>query len=322
MLYGAVKGLVSGLGDKYTAFLTPEETKQYLSSNKGEFEGIGTTLRQEGEYAAVESPIDGSPAKQAGLEPGDIILEVDGSDMQGKSVYEVAATIRGQAGTDVLLALFRPESSKRYEVTITRAKIDLDNIVIEDIEDGYLKVKIYKFTEDSVEAFNKQWDSIVDQIIAKNPKGIVVDVRNNPGGFVNSVEYVLGEFLPRNSMIFREEDRRGNKTEHRVNRDGRLLNMPMVVIVNDGSASASEIFAGAISDNSRAKVIGSKTVGKGVEQRLITLRDGSTLQLVFQKWLTPSGKNINQDDPIVPDILVDDYEEQDAKALEELKNIK
>lgn len=322
LLYGAVKGLVSGLGDKYTAFLTPEETKQYLSSNKGEFEGIGTTLRQEGEYAAVESPIDGSPAKQAGLEPGDIILEVDGSDMQGKSVYEVAATIRGQAGTDVLLALFRPESSKRYEVTITRAKIDLDNIVIEDIEDGYLKVKIYKFTEDSVEAFNKQWDSIVDQIIAKNPKGIVVDVRNNPGGFVNSVEYVLGEFLPRNSMIFREEDRRGNKTEHRVNRDGRLLNMPMVVIVNDGSASASEIFAGAISDNNRAKVIGSKTVGKGVEQRLITLRDGSTLQLVFQKWLTPSGKNINQDDPIVPDILVDDYEEQDAKALEELKNIK
>ncbi|KXK26633.1 MAG: Carboxy-terminal processing protease CtpB precursor [candidate division WS6 bacterium OLB20] len=318
LLYGAARGLVSGLDDRYTAFLSPEETSQYLSSNKGEFEGIGTTLRQEGEFTVVESPIDGSPAQKAGLQPGDLILEVDGTDVQGKTVYEVAASIRGEAGSDVVLALFRPENSERYEVTITREKIDLDNIMLEDLGDGYYKIKIYKFTEESVEAFNSQWDAIVTELKGKNPKGVVVDVRNNPGGYVSSVEYVLGDFLEQGKLIFSEEDRNGNKVEHTVRRQGRLLDVPVTVITNEGSASASEIFAGALQDHDRATIIGTKTVGKGVEQRLITLSDGSTLQLVFQKWLTPSGKNITAEDPIVPDIEVEEYEEQDSRALAEL----
>lgn len=319
LLYGAARGLVTGLDDKYTAFLSPDETSQYLSSNKGEFEGIGTTLRQEGEFTVVESPIDGSPAQQAGLQPGDLILEVDGNDVQGKTVYEVAATIRGEAGSDVILALFRPDSAERYEVTITRAKIDLDNITLEDLGDGYYKVKIFKFTEESVEAFNSQWDAIANELAGKqNVKGIVVDVRNNPGGYVNSVEYVLGDFLKEGLIIFQEEDRAGRVVNHTVRRQGRLLDIPVTVITNEGSASASEIFAGAMQDHSRATVIGTQTVGKGVEQRLITLSDGSTLQLVFQKWLTPSGKNISADDPIIPDIEVEDYEEQESRALSEL----
>ncbi|MFQ5492575.1 MAG: S41 family peptidase [Candidatus Dojkabacteria bacterium] len=321
LLYGSVRGLVSGLNDPYTAFLTPTETNDYFSANKGEFEGIGTTLRQDGEFVAVESPIDGAPAQKAGLEPGDLILEVDGEDMQGISVFEVAATIRGEAGTDVTLSIFRPKNSEQFDVTINRAKIDIDNISLEHLEDDLYKVKIFKFTEESVQAFNNQWDDVVSQIEKKNAKALVIDLRNNPGGFVNSVEYVLGDFLKKGTLIFSEEDRNSKKVEHRVDRNGRLTDMPIVVIVNQGSASASEIFAGALQDHKRAEVIGTETVGKGVEQRLITLSDGSTLQLVFQKWLTPSGKNISEDDPIMPDEEVKEYQEQEDKALEKIKSL-
>lgn len=319
LFFGAVKGLVSGLDDPYTAFLTPEESKDYASSNKGEFEGIGTTLRPEGEFVVVESPVDGSPAQKAGLEPGDVVLEVNGEDMQGVSVFEVASKIRGQAGTEVKIALFRPNTGSRYEVNITRQKIDIDNISVTDAGDGIYKIKIFKFTEETVEAFNAQWDRAVQKVIDGNARAVVIDLRNNPGGYVSSVEYVLGEFLPKGSLIFSEEDRDGNRVEHKVNRDGKLLNISLNVIVNQGSASASEIFAGAIQDHDRGSIIGKETVGKGVEQRLIQLSDGSLLQLVFQKWLTPDGRNISKDEPIKPDQEIDDYQQQENEALNQLK---
>ena len=320
LLYGAAKGLVHGLDDPYSSLLTPEETAAYFSANKGEFEGIGATLKQEGDYTAIESPIDDSPAQKAGLLANDIILEVDGKSTRGQSVFQTASIIRGNAGTDVTLKIYRNSTDKEFTVTITRQKIDIDNISLQELENDIVKIKIYKFTEETVAAFNSQWDVIVEKILAKpNVKGIVVDLRNNPGGYVNSVEYVLGEFLQKGQVVFLEQDRNGKSIEHKVQRTGKFLDVPMVVIVNAGSASASEIFAGALQDNARAKVIGTETVGKGVEQKLLTLSDGSTLQLVFQKWLTPGGKNITKESPIKPDEVVEDYDQQDAKALELLK---
>lgn len=316
LLYGAVDGLVKGLDDRYTNFLTPQETQEYLSGNKREFEGIGTTLAQEGEFVIIESPIDGSPAQKAGLKPKDVILEVNEEDMQGKSVVEVAQNIRGEANSKVMITYYRPSSNETNDVEIIRQKIDLKNIEVVDLEDGIKMLKVYQFTEADVETFNREWDANIDQIIKDNPKGLIVDLRNNPGGFVDAVRYSVSEFLPKGAIVFQEQERSGRKSQFKVNREGRLLDIPMVVIVNEGSASSSEIFAGAMQDNDRAQVVGTKTVGKGVEQKLINLSDGSMLQIVFQKWLTPSGRNITEDEPITPNHEVEDNEEQEKKALE------
>ncbi|MCA9379554.1 S41 family peptidase [Candidatus Dojkabacteria bacterium] len=316
LLYGAVDGLVKGLDDQYTNFLTPEETKEYLSGNKREFEGIGTTLAQEGEFVVIESPIDGSPAQQAGLKPKDVILRVNEEDMQGKSVIEVAKNIRGEANSKVMITYYRADNNETKDVEIIRQKIDLKNIEVIDLENGIKILKIYQFTEADVETFNREWDSNISQLIQDNPKGLIVDLRNNPGGFVDAVRYSVGEFLPKGAVVFQEEDKSGRKTQYKVNRDGKLLDIPMVIIVNEGSASSSEIFAGAMQDNDRAEVVGTKTVGKGVEQKLINLSDGSMLQIVFQKWLTSNGRHINEEDPITPDHAADDTEAQDQKAID------
>ncbi|MEI7578842.1 MAG: S41 family peptidase [bacterium] len=321
LYYGAIKGLVSGLNDPYTNYLNPDETQEYLKSNAGEFEGIGATLKQDGDLVLVESPLDGSPAQKAGILAGDVILKVNNEDMQSQSVYNVAAKIRGPKDTDVTIVIYRPSQSKQLELTITRQKIDMNNVVYQGTKDGIAEIKIYKFTEESLEKFNTEWDTAVEQALKDNngTKGIIIDLRNNPGGYVKSVEYVLGEFLPKNTVIYQEEDRDGNKIKYKVTRTGKFLDIPLLVLVNEGSASASEIFSAAIQDNHRGKVVGMPTVGKGVEQKPIVFDDGSMLQLVFQKWLTPDGRNISKTDPITPDEKVEEYEQQDIKAREMLK---
>jgi len=319
LLHGAANGLVEGLDDKYTNFLTPEEKQEYLSSNRREFQGIGTTLAEESDFVVIESPIDGSPAQKAGLKPKDVILKVDGEDMQGKSVVEVATLIRGDANTKVKISYYRPSTNETNEVEIVREVINLDILELKDLGDGIVSFKVYQFTDADVETFNREWDKKITEIINRNPKGLVIDLRNNPGGFVDAVSHSIGEFLPKGTVIFQEESRAGKRTSFKVNREGRLQNIPVVVLVNDGSASSSEIFAGAMQDNNRAKIVGIKTVGKGVEQRLINLSDGSMLQLVFQKWLTPNGRNISVDEPITPDFLIEDTEEQNQKAIELLR---
>lgn len=318
MLYGATEGLVEGIGDTYTSFLNPEQTKEYLSSNKREFQGIGTTLAEEGEFVIIESPIDGSPAQRAGLKALDVILKVDGVDMQGKVAIEVAKVIRGEANTKVKISYYRPSTNETNEVEIVREKIDLENISVENLENGIALLKVYQFTEADVPTFKKEWDKNIDSIVQSNPKGVIIDLRNNPGGFVDAVRYSLGDFLKENTVVFMEETRSGQRTEYKVNREGRLLDVPIVIIVNEGSASASEIFAGAIQDHNRGEIVGTKTVGKGVEQKLIDLSDGSMLQVVFQKWLTPKGRNITKEEPITPDTIIEEPKAQLDKAIEQL----
>lgn len=318
MLYGATEGLVEGIGDTYTSFLNPEQTKDYLSSNKREFQGIGTTLAEEGEFVIIESPIDGSPAERAGLKALDVILEVDGVDMQGKVAVEVAKVIRGDANTKVKIRYYRPSTNETKEVEIVREKIDLENISVKHLENGIALLKVYQFTEADVATFKREWDLNIDTIVQSSPKGVIIDLRNNPGGFVDAVRYSLGDFLKKDTVVFMEETKTGERTNYKVNREGRLLDVPIVIIVNEGSASAAEIFAGAIQDHDRGEIIGTKTVGKGVEQKLIDLSDGSMLQVVFQKWLTPQGRNITKEEPITPDVLIEESQEQLNKAIEYL----
>lgn len=319
LVYGATSGLVKGIGDKYTNFLTPEEKQEYLSANKREFQGIGATLALENEFVVIESPIDGSPAQRAGLKPKDVILKVDGQSVQGKTPVEVATLIRGEAKTKVSITYYRPSTNKTVDIDIVREVINLNILETEKLEDGVILFKVYQFTDESVESFEKKWDEKISEIVNENPKGLIIDLRNNPGGFVDAVRYSLGEFLPNRTIVFMEEDKQGRRTEYSVQRSGRLLDIPLVILVNEGSASASEIFAGAMQDSGRAKVIGAKTVGKGVEQKLIDLSDGSMLQVVFQKWLTPKGRNISPEEPITPDILQENSEKQVQEAIKLLR---
>lgn len=329
---GVIKGIIEGLGDTYSAYLNPKEAQDYLNSTGSNFEGIGVQLGFRQDYTVVETVFEASPAEKAGLLAKDIITEVNGESVAGARPEVVATKIRGQAGTVVKLRIFRESANDFLEFNITRAQIDIKNIDFQVLEDGIVKINIRKFTErqsgaqSGIQVFNRQWDEVVTQVKALNPKGLIVDMRGNPGGYVESVKYVAEEFLKDGQIIMRERDRSSGETIFKDNRKGQFEGLPVNVIVNEGSASASEILAAAIQQNNLGKVVGQKTVGKGVEQKLIPISDGSLLILVFRSWLTPNGDQISQENPIKPDFEVEyaaaeagsTYDSQVTKAVEQL----
>jgi carboxyl-terminal processing protease len=322
LTYGAVKGLVNALGDKYTSFLSPDEAKDYFTAANNEFEGIGVTLAsdKEKQYTTIETVLPGYPAEKAGVLPGDIIVKVGETDAQAKEPSEVATLIRGKAGTEVKLTLFREKDGASSVITVAREKIDLQNMEWKMLDNGVALISIYKFSEDTVANFNRNWDKLVNDVRANSPKSVIIDMRNNPGGYVDSVKYVAEEFLKTDQVIFMEETKTGRQLVAVDSRTGSFENLPLTVIVNEGSASAAEILSAAIQDNNRGEIVGQKTVGKGVEQKLINLRDGSLLVMVFRKWLTPAGRNISEETPITPNHIVQDDlaksgDEQLDKAL-------
>lgn len=309
--YGMAKGLVASLGDQYTAYLNPTEAQGYLQSQDSAYEGIGVQLGFNGQYTSVDTILDGFPAQQTGLKSGDLILKVDGQDMANVRPEIVSTKIKGKAGTTVDLNIYRESSQEVLDFTLTRQAINLDNVTYDDLGNGVFKINIVKFTEGAdgdstgVQVFNRHWSEIVNQVAAKNPKAVIVDLRNNPGGYVDSVRYVAEEFLHTGKTIMFEEEKDQPKVEFTDNRTGKFESIPMAVLVNEGSASASEIFAAAMQDNSRGSVIGQKTIGKGVEQKIETLDDNALLVLVFQHWITPAGHQISKDSPITPDFIID-----------------
>lgn len=305
MVYGAIQGIVESLGDEYTQFLSPNETADYDKTSGGEFEGIGAMLRFDGEYTVVDSAIMGFPAQKSGIMPGDVILEVDGKDMHKKGSFEVATAVRGPAGSEVTLKIYRTQDTKEYTFKIKREKIDIQNIALEEVKGSVGYVKILRFNEGSADEFVRLWDSTVDKIQTNNVKTLIIDLRNNPGGLVSMVQYISEDFLNKGDLIMMEEDRDGNRKELRATRDGRLRDKKIVILVNKGTASASEILTGALQYHKKAKVIGEKTVGKGVEQTVITLSDGSTMHIVFRKWLIPDGRQVTKENPINPDIMLE-----------------
>ncbi len=328
LTYGAVKGLISSLGSKYTSFLNPDEAKQYLDSRNPNFEGIGVTLKFNGKDTEVETTLQNYPAEKAGLKAGDVITEVNNEKVSGIQPQVVASKIRGNAGTDVNLKVIRKEgdSSKTLDFKITRQKIVLENVRSVDLGNGVFRINITQFLDESPEKFNKNWDNVVSKITSGgNVKGIIVDLRNNPGGYVYSVRHVLEEFLKTGDILMSEEQKNTNTIVYKDERTGKFESVQVVVLVNEGSASASEIFAGAIQDHKRGKVVGVKTVGKGVEQTVQQLDDKGILVVVFQKWLTPSGKNISDENPITPDVLQgltdEDYNKGVDTQLEKAKEL-
>jgi len=302
ILYGAISGMVESLGDDYTVFMPPEKTDSFVKSVSGKdsFEGVGMELGIKEKILTVVTPIEGTPAYSAGIKAGDKILKIDDKTTEGMTTEEAVSLIRGEKGTQVTLTIIRKNLDKSKEYTLTRDTIEVPVIRWEMLDNGIAYIKIYQFTANLPSKF----EDIVTQLLGDNAKKIIIDVRNNPGGYLETAVDVASWFLPENAVVVREEFKNGEKNEYKSAGYKSLQDFKTVVLVNGGSASASEILAGALRDIKGIKLIGEKTFGKGSVQTLESLRDDSSLKITVAKWLTPSGVSI-ADEGLKPDVEVE-----------------
>lgn len=323
MIYGSIKGLVNSYEDPATVFLDPKETADFNDQSAGKlYEGIGAELAKRDGLIKVVTPIKGSPAEAAGLKVGDIIIKLDQEEIKvSDTVYDVVAKIRGEAGTDIVLTVLRQGENEMIDIKITRGKIVVPSVTVKkpsDYSDEFSSydentavISVSRFTDDTPGIWNSEWDKAVNQVIKSDKKNIIIDLRNNPGGFFNAAIYSLEEFFDNGVLLAKQSDRDGKETLFISERAGKLRDKNIVVLVNEGSASASEIFAGAIKHYGRGKIIGTKTYGKGTAQIVIPFSDSSSLHITTAKWLLPSGQWINPDDPVNPDVEID-YEAEES----------
>ncbi len=308
LFYGALKGLAEAVGDPYTAFLPPPENKEVKDNLSGRFEGIGAELGMRDGQLTIISPLDGSPAEAAGVQPGDIILKVGDENTTDLSLSEAVSKIRGPAGTMVRLTLKRNEDEP-FPVEITRQQITIKGISWDDKGDGVIYIRVARFGEQT----NKDWDAAVGEIIKlqiTNPK-IVLDVRSNPGGYLQASIHIASEFTNTGVVVYEEFGdgrRQAFKSDHR----GRLISVPTVVLINGGSASASEILAAALRDLKGSTLVGKQSFGKGTVQDAVDFADGSAIHVSIARWLTPEGVNVDGVG-LEPDMVVERTQE-DANA--------
>lgn len=297
LLYGAITGGFNSVGDPYTVFLSPDDTKSLNSDLTGELEGVGLKMGILDNVPAVIAPLPGSPAQKAGLKPKDKIVKVDNQSTQDMTLDAVVARIRGKAGTEVVLTILREGETQTRDIKITRAQINVQTVEV-TYQNDIAIVSINEFGTDTSSEFDKAAKEISD----KNINKVVIDLRDNPGGLLDSAISVAGQIFPQDTLVTYEQGR-DYKNELKTSGDGLLKNAKISVIVNAGSASASEILAGAIKDHNRGKLIGQKTFGKGTVQQLEPLSSGSSAKITVAKWLTPNGQNIDKNG-IEPDISV------------------
>ncbi|MBI3305038.1 S41 family peptidase [Candidatus Parcubacteria bacterium] len=300
LLYGAVRGLVKSLGDPYTVFFDPPEAKQFSDEVKGSFEGIGAEIGIRDGVLKVISPLEGSPAKRAGLLPGDAILKIDGAATVDISLDEAVRKIRGPKDTAVKLTIGREGEPEPREIAVVREQIVVPNLAWRTVEPEIAYVQLFHFTEQAGTDFRK----IANELLKADAKRIILDLRSNPGGFLEVAQSIAGWFLERGALVVTEDFGDGKQNSYRAQGPDKLKGLPVVILVNEGSASASEILAGALRDNRGAKLIGAKTFGKGSVQQLEQLRDGSSIKITVAKWLTPKGQNLNKSG-LEPDIVIE-----------------
>ena len=294
---GIYKGLFESLGDVYSCYYTPEEYKSLAEQTQGVYYGIGAYVSQDVEtgICAISGVIRNSPAEAAGLMEGDLIYKVDGEDMSGLELDEVVSHIRGDEGSEVTLTLVR--DGEEIEVVLTRGKVDTPTVESEMRDDGIGYLQITEFDDVTVGQFAENFEQLKEQ----GMKGLIIDLRGNPGGSVTSVCAVAEQLLPK-GLIFYMEDKDGNKTEYKC--EGADFDLPMVVLVNEYSASAAEILSGAIKDSGIGKLVGKTTFGKGIVQDVIPLQDGSAIKLTVANYYTRGGNDIHLKG-IEPDIEVE-----------------
>jgi len=309
MLDGAIKGLVSSLGDYATAYYSDDDTSEYDRISAGNFEGIGAELGYEDGQIIIKAPLRDYPAYNAGLRAYDKILKINGESTQGLDIVEAVLKIRGERGTGVVLTILSTDEEKSRDVEIVRETIHVSSVEWE-MNNGIAVVDVRRFTEDSLAQWISVWDGVMDEVSSQNPKGIILDLRGNPGGFFDAAIWAAGDFLPKGDVVSFQEDRIGRKETFKISRNGKLLDTPLVVLVDEGSASASEILSGALKHYGRAEIIGKSTYGKGTAQQVLNLDGGASLHITTQKWLLPDSSWISEENKVVPDMEVE-YSRED-----------
>jgi len=306
-IYGAIKGLVDSYDDSATTFLTPVETEVFESTNEGKyFEGIGAELGYDDGYIVIISPLDGSPAKEAGIRPGDIILSVDGEDVnQGDNVYEVVEKIRGESGSTVVLEVLHDGDTESTKIEITRGEITVPSMTVEFLGDDIAYLDLARFTDSTYLTWINNWEEATQEIVDSAVTKMILDLRSNPGGYFDAAIYAADDFLEGTEVISIQEDGQGSKEEFSSDDGGDLTGLELVVLVDSGSASASEILAGALQYYEVAVIVGEETYGKGTAQAIEGFSDGSSLHVTVYKWLLPDETWINSDNPITPDYEIE-----------------
>jgi carboxyl-terminal processing protease len=318
MVDTAIAGMVASLGDPYTVYLPPKQNKESKDDLGGTFQGVGIQLGfNKDKRLSVVTPITDSPAYKAGIRSGDVIVRIKDNkknvdvDTASVTIPEAVSLIRGEKGTKVELTIDRSGQKNPLVVALMRDDILIKSVEL-TLEDNVALIKVNKFGDRT----QYEWNTVVDEIKAKGLTAIVLDLRNNPGGYLDNAVYLASEFLPVGDVVVSQQHGNGDKIVNKVTRNGRLLKEKLVVIVNKGSASASEILAGALQDHKRSLIIGEKSFGKGSVQQPKDYEDGSGIHVTIAKWLRPSGEWIDKLG-ITPDVVVESIQtsiEDDAFA--------
>lgn len=298
MTYGAMKGLVESLGDPYTVFSTPREKDLHDAALRGSFDGIGVQIDQRDGKLQVVAPIEGSPAERAGIRPGDVIARVDGKDLRGLALNDVVQLIRGPRGTTITLTLVRPGEPEPLTIPVERAEIKLEVVRSRMLDEGLGYIRISSFSSTA----GPDTAAAVKRLLEQRPRGFILDLRSNPGGFLSSAVEVTSQFMA-NGVVLYQQSAGGSRQEYRAKSGGQATDLPLVVLIDKGSASASEIVAAALRDNGRAVLIGERSYGKGSVQGVHTLSDQSGLRVTSAIWLTPNGQPLEKQG-LEPDLSV------------------
>lgn len=306
---GIYKGFINSLNDPYSTYYTVDEYKALLESSSGVYQGIGSTVSQDVKTGIITivKPFVSGPAYKAGLLPGDIIYKVEGEEVTGVDLTEVVSKMKGEEGTKVNITILRDGDTKPLDFTITRKKIEVPTIEYQMLEDKIGYIVISEFDKVTV----TQFTNAIDELEDSGMKGLVIDVRSNPGGLLDAVVKMLDRLLPKGLIVYTEDKYGNRETEDAL--DSKKINVPLAVLINGNSASASEIFAGAIQDYEIGTVVGTTSFGKGIVQKVIPLTDGTAIKLTISKYFTPKGRNIHGTG-IKPDIEV----ELDEELLKEV----
>jgi carboxyl-terminal processing protease len=322
LMRGAIRGMLEALGDPHTYYMDSQEYDQTAMKLEGNYDGIGAWVDPQGEYLTIISPMPDSPAEKAGLQPGDQIVAVAGEDMTGVDGDLVISRVLGPAGTKVTLTIRREGLEETFDVTLERANIIVPSVESEMLEGNIAHIKLLIFGNDSTDDLRKA----IQDALKQEPVGIILDLRNNGGGALTTAIEVASEFVG-DGVIMYEEFNNGERKTYNAMKGGLATKIPLVVLINQGSASASEIVAGAIQDHERGALVGETSFGKGSVQLINRLSDGGVVRITIARWLTPEGQTIHEKG-IQPDYVVEMTEEditaerdpQLEKAIELLKN--
>jgi len=303
MVYGAIRGVLESLDDPYTAFVDPTRAAILSEDMRGSFEGIGAVVTMEDGQLLIVEPLKGKPAEKAGLKRGDVILKVDDTEIKDMSLIEAIALIRGPRGTVVRLTIQREGVDEPFIVELVRERIEIPVIEADLLDEGIAYVRLYALNRQASQSLR----AVLEGLLAQDPVGLILDLRSNPGGFLHIAVEVSSQFIDE-GLILVERGKGGAERRHWALKGGLATDIPLVVLVNGATASASEIVAGAIQDHGRGVLIGERTFGKGLVQNVHDLSDGSSLRVTVSRWLTPEGRWI-EDQGLIPDIEVELTEE-------------